>query len=104
MAAVAHLAGPGRRAGAGGRVRDPHPPLLLTSQWHFPVLQAASIAPGPITAGIVSPFSGRLSARFGTRSTVVAGAVLFAAAGAWPLASAEDGPAYAAVVLPSMLL
>ena len=79
--------------------------LLLTAQWHFSVLQAAaSIAPGPITAGIVSPFSGRLSARFGIRSTVVAGAVLFAAAGAWPLASAGDGPGYAAVVLPSMLL
>ena len=79
--------------------------LLLTVQWHFSVLQAAvSIAPGPITAGIVSPFSGRLSARFGTRSTVVAGAVLFAAAGAWLLASAGGRPAYAAVVLPSMLL
>ena len=79
--------------------------LLLTVQWHFSVLQAAAaIAPGPITAGIVSPFSGRLSARFGIRTTVVAGAVLFAAAGAWPLASAGGGPAYAAVVLPSMLL
>jgi EmrB/QacA subfamily drug resistance transporter len=79
--------------------------LLLTVQWHFSVLLAAvSIAPGPITAGIVSPFSGRLSARFEMRSTVVAGAVLFAAAGAWPLASAGDSPAYAAVVLPSMLL
>ena len=79
--------------------------LLLTVQWHFSVLQAAvGIAPGPITAGIVAPFSGRLSARFGARDTVVAGAVLFAAAGAWPLASAGDGPAYAAVVLPSMLL
>ncbi len=79
--------------------------LLLTGEWHFSVLQAAvSIAPGPITAGIVAPFSGRLSARFGTRNTVVAGAVLFAAAGAWPLASAGSRPAYAAVVLPSMLL
>jgi EmrB/QacA subfamily drug resistance transporter len=79
--------------------------LLLTVQWHFSVLQAAvSIAPGPITAGIISPFSGRLSARFGTRSTVVAGAILFAGAGAWPLASGGNRPAYAAVVLPSMLL
>jgi EmrB/QacA subfamily drug resistance transporter len=79
--------------------------LLLTVQWHFPVLQAAvAIAPGPITAGIVSPFSGRLSARFGIRATVVAGAVLFAAAGAWPLASAGDSPAYAAVMLPGMVL
>jgi EmrB/QacA subfamily drug resistance transporter len=79
--------------------------LLLTVHWHFSVLQAAaSIAPGPITAGIVAPFSGRLSARFGMRSTVMAGAGFFAAAGAWPLASAGDDPAYAAVVLPSMLL
>jgi MFS family permease len=62
------------------------------------------IAPGPVTAGFVSPFSGRLSARFGVRGTVVAGAVVFAAAGAWPLASAGDSPAYAAVVLPAMLL
>jgi EmrB/QacA subfamily drug resistance transporter len=79
--------------------------LLLTVQWHFSVLlAAASIAPGPITAGIFSPFSGRLSARFGIRTMVVAGAVIFAAAGAWPLASAGARPAYAAVVLPSMLL
>jgi hypothetical protein len=79
--------------------------LLLTVPWHSSVLHAAaSIAPGPITAGIVSPFSGRLSARFGTRSTVVAGAAIFAAAGAWPLASAGSRPAYVAVVLPSMLL
>jgi hypothetical protein len=79
--------------------------LLLTGAWHFSVLRAAAgIAPGPITAGLLAPFSGRLSARFGMRSTVVAGAVLFAAAGAWPLASAGGGPAYAAVVLPSMLL
>ena len=79
--------------------------LLLTVQWHFSVLQAAvSIAPGPITNGIVAPLSGRLSARFGRRGMAVTGAVLFAAAGAWLLASAGDGPAYAAVVLPSMLL
>jgi EmrB/QacA subfamily drug resistance transporter len=79
--------------------------LLLTVRWDFSVLQAAvCIAPGPITAGVVAPFSGRLSARFGTGATVVTGAVMFAAAGAWPLASAGGPPAYAAVVLPSMLL
>src|SRR5690348_10734777 len=78
--------------------------LLLTTQWRFSVLQAAaSIAPGPITAGILSPFSGRLSAAIGVRGTVVAGAVFFEAAGGWPLATAGDSPAYAAVVLPAML-
>jgi EmrB/QacA subfamily drug resistance transporter len=79
--------------------------LLLTARWHFSVLQAAvCIAPGPITAGLLSPFSGRLSARFGVPGTVLAGAGFFAAAGAWPLADAGDSPAYAAVVLPAMLL
>jgi EmrB/QacA subfamily drug resistance transporter len=79
--------------------------LQLTVEWRFSVLRAAAcIAPGPITAGVISPFSGRLSARFGVPSTVVAGAVLFAAAGAWPLATAGNVPAYTAVVLPSMLL
>ena len=79
--------------------------LLLTAQWGFSALHAAAcIAPGPITAGIVSPFSGRLSARFGVRRTVVAGAACFAAAGAWPLASTGNSPTYPAVVLPSMLL
>jgi hypothetical protein len=79
--------------------------LLLTVEWRFPVLRtAACIAPGPITAGVISPFSGRLWARFGVPSTVVTGAVLFAAAGAWPLATAGHVPAYTAVVLPSMLL
>jgi len=79
--------------------------LLLTVEWRFSVLRAAAcIAPAPITAGVISPFSGRLWARFGVPSTVVTGAVLFAAAGAWPLATAGRVPAYTAVVLPSMLL
>jgi EmrB/QacA subfamily drug resistance transporter len=79
--------------------------LLLTEAWHFSVLRTAvGIAPGPVTAGVISPFSGRLSARFGVRSTVVTGAVLFAAAGAWPLVSGGGAPDYTTVVLPSMLL
>jgi hypothetical protein len=79
--------------------------LLLTAQWHFSVLHAAvGIAPGPITAGVLSLFYGRLSAFLGVRATVVAGAAFFAAAGAWSLASAGDSPDYAAVVLPAMLL
>ena len=79
--------------------------LLLTVEWRFSVLKAAAcIAPGPITAGVISPFSGRLWARFGMPSTVVTGAALFAAAGAWLLATAGHIPAYTAVALPSMLL
>ncbi len=79
--------------------------MLLTVHWHFSVLHAAAaIAPGPITAGIVSPFTGRLSARFGARTVVTAGAVFFAAAAGWLLASAGGRADYVHVVLPAMLL
>jgi EmrB/QacA subfamily drug resistance transporter len=78
---------------------------LLTVHWHLSVLQAAAaIAPGPITAGIVSPFSGRLSARFGMQATVAAGAAFFASAAGWLLVSAGANPDYSKVVLPTMLL
>ncbi|WP_394841143.1 MFS transporter [Pendulispora brunnea] len=79
--------------------------LLLTDGWHFSVLHAAlAIAPGPMTASIVSPFAGRLAARIGPRKVVLAGAALFAVAAAWPLVVARTSPAYALVVLPSLLL
>jgi MFS family permease len=79
--------------------------LLLTQGWGYSALHAAAgIAPGPIANGIVAPMSGRLSARLGIRRTVVAGAVLFAAAALWLLLGAGGAPAYWSVVLPSMLL
>ena len=83
--------------------------LLLTESWHFSALRAAAgIAPGPITNGIVAPFSGRLAARLGVRRTVVTGAALFATAATWLLlnatADARSAPTYEAVILPSMLL
>jgi EmrB/QacA subfamily drug resistance transporter len=79
--------------------------LLLTQRLHFSVLDAAlGIAPGPITAGIVSLFSGRLAARMGVRTTIVAGAAAFGTAGAWPLVMAGEAPTYLAAILPSMVL
>jgi MFS family permease len=79
--------------------------LLLTGEWRFSALRAAiGIAPGPVTAGIISPFSGRLSARFGARATIVCGAAFFAAAGSWLLCLAGSDPSYVSVILPSMLL
>ncbi len=79
--------------------------LLVTDGWHYSVLRAAwAIAPGPLTASIVSPFSGRLSARLGSRSMVVGGSVLFALSAAWLLARADGIPNYAEALLPSLLL
>ena len=60
--------------------------LLVTDVLHLSVLQAAlGIAPGPIIAGLASPFSGRLNARLGVRRMLVVGAALFGAAAGWPL-------------------
>ena len=81
--------------------------LLVTDVLHLSVLQAAlGIAPGPIIAGLASPFSGRLNARLGVRRMLVVGAVLFGAAAGWPLLLATAGvePSYVAWVLPSLLL
>lgn len=78
--------------------------LFLTQGWHYSVLRAAAgLVPGPLTAAAGAPFSGRVSARLGTRATVVAGAVLFAGAGTWLLALAGWASGYAIVVLPAML-
>jgi EmrB/QacA subfamily drug resistance transporter len=81
--------------------------LLLTDVLHLSVLQAAlGIAPGPISAGVASPFSGRLNARLGVRRMLLVGAALFGAAAAWPLLVAATGaaPSYVAWVLPTLLL
>ncbi len=79
--------------------------LLLTEGMHLSVLEAAlGIMPGPISAGIASPFSGRVSARLGVRRTLVVGAALFALAGLWPLlVGAGEVPAYLTGILPSLL-
>ncbi len=81
--------------------------LLLTNVFHLTVLQAAlGIAPGPISAGVASPFSGRLTAWIGVRRTLLLGAGLFGAAAVWPLLVAASGapPTYASWVLPPLLL
>ena len=77
--------------------------LLLTEVWHYTALRTAlAIAPGPIVASVLAPFSGRIAARVGFRSIILTGSILFALAGAWPLAhGATSG--YSTVVLPSLL-
>lgn len=78
--------------------------LLLTESWQRSALAAAlGIAPGPITASLLSPFAGKLTARFGAQRLLLAGGAAFAAAGGWPLLTAELAPNYALSVLPSML-
>ena len=79
--------------------------LLLTQRLQLSVLVAAiGIAPAPIVAGIIAPFSGRVVARIGIRNTVLVGAGAFGTAAAWPLIVAGDSPTYLAAILPTMLL
>ncbi len=79
--------------------------LLQTDVWHYTALRTAlGIAPGPLVAGVVAPFAGRIARRVGFRSVVPVGSMLFALAGAWLWAVSGAIPHYAFVVLPSLLL
>lgn len=78
--------------------------LLVTDAWGFSVLHAAlAIAPGPMTASVVSPFSGRVGRRLGLRKTVLVGAGLFASGAGWQLVASPATPVYATVLLPSLV-
>lgn len=79
--------------------------LLLIDIWHYTALHTAlAIAPGPLAASMLAPFAGRIAARLGFRRVVLIGSILFAGTGIWPLLTINDRPAYATVVLPSLLL
>ena len=80
--------------------------LLLTEHMHLSVLEAAlGMVPGAISAGIASPFSGRIGARLGVGRTLLAGGALFALAALWPLLLGRgEAPGYAAGLLPSLVL
>jgi predicted MFS family arabinose efflux permease len=73
---------------------------------HLSVVEAAlDMVPGAISAGIASPFSGRIGARLGVGRTLLAGGALFALAALWPLLLGRgEAPGYAAGVLPSLVL
>ncbi len=78
--------------------------LLLTDGMHYTALHVAlAIAPAPAMNTVLSPLSGHLVTRLGSRWVIVVGSALFAAAAALPLLHAGN-ISYPAIVLPSMLL
>jgi MFS family permease len=78
--------------------------LLLTEGMHLSVLEAAlGLIPGPLSAGVTSPFSGVIVARIGARRTMFVGAGLFALAGLLPLLASGGIPTYMTTVLPSLV-
>jgi EmrB/QacA subfamily drug resistance transporter len=79
--------------------------LFLTQVWHSSVLRAGlEIAPGPATAALFAVPAGLLAARVGERVTGAAGALLFAAGGAWWVSHIGATPDYAGSFLPGMIV
>jgi predicted MFS family arabinose efflux permease len=81
--------------------------LLLTEGMHLSVFDAAlGLVPGPMSAGVASPFSGRLVARLGARRTLLVGAAMFGLAALWPVVVTVPAgvPPYLTGVLPGLVL
>jgi EmrB/QacA subfamily drug resistance transporter len=79
--------------------------LFLTGVWHESVLSAGlQVAPGPAMAAVFALPGGLLGERHGQRVVGTAGALLFAAGGAWRLAYLGASPDYLSDLLPSMLI
>ena len=79
--------------------------LFLIDVWDYSVLQAGiAFAPGPLMVALFSGPAGALVARVGTRPLVLAGSASFAAGCVWWIERAGERVAYAADVLPGMIL
>lgn len=79
--------------------------IFLTSVWHYTALHAGlALTPGPITAAILAPISGKLSKRIGPGPVGAAGAVLFAAGSVWWIARLGLAPHYFSEFLPGQLI
>lgn len=79
--------------------------IFLTSVWHYSALRAGiALTPGPITAALLAPWSGKLSKRIGPGPVGAAGAVLFAAGSVWWIARIGLAPHYLTQFLPGMVI
>lgn len=78
--------------------------LFLTAVWDYSVLSAGlAVAPGPLASAIVAGPAGGLADRFGHRSVIVPGVLVYSA-GLLVLRSAGVEPDYAGTWLPGQLL
>ncbi len=65
--------------------------LFLVDVWDWSILRAGfAVAPGPLAAALLAPRFGTMAGRIGQRPLVVAGGLLFAAAGFWRLVFLTD--------------
>jgi MFS family permease len=79
--------------------------LFLQSIWHYsPVLCGMAVSPGPMTAAIFAPTSGRIADRIGRRATATIGCLAFAAGGLFCSVMVPAGHSYFASFVPGMVL
>jgi EmrB/QacA subfamily drug resistance transporter len=79
--------------------------LFLQGIWHYsPVRCGLAVSPGPITAAIFAPTSGRIADRIGRRATATIGCLAFAAGGAFCSVMVPAGHTYFASFVPGMVL
>lgn len=73
--------------------------------WHYGVVRAGlAMMPGPIVVMILAPLLGRVAGRFGQRTLLVPGGLVYAAAGVLLLTSVGSEPSYATELLPAALV
>lgn len=78
---------------------------FLTNVWGYSIVKAGlSMMPGPIVVIVLAPLFGRMAATVGQRTLLVPGGIVYAASGAWFLASISTTPHYVADMLPGSLL
>jgi EmrB/QacA subfamily drug resistance transporter len=79
--------------------------LFLTQVWGYSVLTAGvAFAPGPFTAAVFALPAGRLAPRFGPHVLAAIGCATFALGAAWWALQMGSEPAFAAELLPGMIL
>jgi MFS family permease len=78
---------------------------FLTQVWGYGIVRAGlALVPGPVVVMVLAPMAGRLAGRVGQRRLLVPGGILYAAAGAWFLATIDADAQWFAHWLPASLL
>lgn len=79
--------------------------LFLTNVWDWSIIKAGfGVAPGPAIVALVAPRMGKLAGRIGQRPILVAGGLVYAAAGLYRLTMLGPDPNYLTDYFPSMVL